>query len=315
VPSRDWESDAQLPAAAVRDGCRDIARQLVEFQHGDGIEVILGGGRSLFMPNAIQDPEYPQQAGVRRDGRNLVDEWLAGAAGRRYVWNLAQFEALPSGEKPSGEGQVLGLFEPSHLQFEVDRAKDVGGEPSLAAMTRFAIERLKANDKGFFLMVEGGKIDHGHHAGNAYRALTDTLAFADAVAAAVELTDPADTLILVTADHSHTLTLSGYPRRGNPILGKVEAPAGEGGRDAAGRPYTTLSYANGPGYHETLPDLTDVDTTAPDYLQAATLPMESETHGGEDVAAYARGLNAEAVNGVMEQNRLFEVMRDALFGR
>jgi alkaline phosphatase len=73
-----------------------------------------------------------------------------------------------------------------------------------------------------------------------------------------------------------------------------------------------LSYANGPGYRATPPDLTDVDTTAPDYLQMATLPMESETHGGEDVAAYARGPNAAAVNGSMEQNKLFDVMRDAL---
>jgi alkaline phosphatase len=164
-------------------------------------------------------------------------------------------------------------------------------------------------------MVEGGRIDHAHHAGNAYRALNDTIAFADAVAVATELTDPADTLILVTADHSHTLTMSGYPRRGNPILGIVEAPDGEDGRDAEGRPYTTLSYANGPGYRETLPDLTHVDTTAPDYLQVATLPLASETHGGEDVAAYARGLNAEGVGGVMEQDQLFDVMREALLGR
>jgi len=307
APNRNWESDAQLPPAAVEQGCRDLARQLVEFGHGDGIEVMLGGGRSPFFPESAADPEYEQLAGVRRDGRNLVDEWLAGADGRRYVWNLEQFQALPP-----HEGQVLGLFEPSHMQFEIDRSADQGGEPSLAEMTRFAIERLARNEEGFFLMVEGGRIDHAHHAGNAYRALTDTVAFADAVAAAVALTDPAETLILVTADHSHTLTLSGYPQRGNPIFGKVVPPAGESAADAEGRPYTTLSYANGPGHRETVPDLTDVDTTDPDFLQVATLPMESETHGGEDVAAYAQGLNAESLNGIIEQNLLFDIMRDAL---
>jgi alkaline phosphatase len=198
------------------------------------------------------------------------------------------------------------------MQFDIDRAADPGGEPSLADMTRFAIERLQQNANGFFLMVEGGKIDHAHHGGNAHRALTDTVAFADAVAVAAAATDPADTLILVTADHSHTLTISGYPRRGNPILGKVVPPAGEAAADAAGRPYTTLSYANGPGFRETVPDLTDVDTTTRDFLQVATLPMQSETLGGEDVAAFARGLNADALHGVIEQNLLFNIMRDAL---
>jgi alkaline phosphatase len=308
VPNRDWESDGQLPPEAVEQGCRDIARQFAEFPHGDGIEVVLGGGRGAFLPAETPDPEHPGLTGARRDGRNLVDEWLAGGADRRYVWNLEQFQALPP-----GEGQVLGLFEPSHMQFEIDRPADEAGEPSLAEMTRFAIDRLRRNERGFFLMVEGGRIDHAHHGGNAHRALTDTIAFADAVAAAAELTDPADTLILVTADHSHTLTIAGYPRRGNPILGKVVPPVGEAATDAEGRPYTTLGYANGPGYQPVVPDLTDVDTTAPDYRQMATLPMASETHGGEDVPAYARGLNAAGVQGVMEQNSLFQVMRDALF--
>ena len=53
-------------------------------------------------------------------------------------------------------------------------------------MTSKAIEILKKNRKGFYLMVEGGRIDHAHHAGNAYRALTDTIAMADAVKMAKE---------------------------------------------------------------------------------------------------------------------------------
>jgi alkaline phosphatase len=184
-------------------------------------------------------------------------------------------------------------------------------------MTAFAIQRLErasaASGRGYFLMVEGGRIDHGHHAGNAYRSLTDAVAMAEAVQVAMNLTDEGHTLIVVTADHSHTLTMAGYPRRGNPILGKVVMPNGELAKDANGHPYTTLGYANGPGYRETLPDLTDVDTEAEDFLQVATLPMASETHGGEDVAAYARGPNAERMRGVMEQNRIYDVMRGALF--
>jgi alkaline phosphatase len=309
VPDRDWESDAQLSPDAAAAGCRDIARQLVEFDHGDGIDIILGGGRVPFLPESARDPEYTDVAGARRDGRHLIDEWQARAAGRRYVWNADQFAAL----SPENDGQVLGLFEPSHMQYDADRAGDRAGEPSLAEMTRFAIGKLQRAPNGFFLMVEGGRIDHGHHGGNAYRALSDTVAMADAVAVAVALTDPRETLIVVTADHSHTLTISGYPKRGNPILGLVETPAGHLARDLEGRPYTTLGYANGPGHHPTLPDLGTVDIETIDFKQPAAIPLPSETHAGEDVAAFAHGRGAERVHGVMEQHRLFHVMYDALF--
>ena len=278
----------------------------MEFDRGDGIDVILGGGRSRLLPREMADPEYPEQTGIRADGKDLIAQWLAAVDGRSYVWNQSQFKRLA----PNAPGQVLGLFEPSHMQFETDR--DPTAEPSLAEMTRFAISRLQRQPEGFFLMVEGGRIDHAHHGTNAFRALADTVAMADAVAVAADMTRPAETLILVTADHSHTLTISGYPRRGNPILGKVETSVGELAKDSEGKPYTTLSYANGPGYQAERPDLRDRETTARDYRQLATVPMRSETHAGEDVAAYARGLNAEQVRGVMEQNRLFHVMREAL---
>ena len=170
-------------------------------------------------------------------------------------------------------------------------------------------EALNQNDIKFY---ETG-IDHGHHAGNAYRALEDTVALSDAVQWVVDNVDLADTLILVTADHSHTLTISGYPKRGNPILGIVEAVPGVPTKDATGLPYTTLSYANGPGYRRNRPDLSKVNTEDSDYLQLVTVPMMVETHAGEDVAAFAVGLNSEKVRGVMEQNELFGVMRGALF--
>ena len=66
---------------------------------------------------------------------------------------------------------MLGLFEPSHMHFEPSARSDAGGEPSLAEMTAKAIDLLGAHPNGFVLMVEGGRIDHGHHVGNAYRAL------------------------------------------------------------------------------------------------------------------------------------------------
>ena len=299
-PERNWEADRAVPATD-RDRCRDIARQLVEFEHGDGIDVVLGGGRSVFFPDSESDPEQPDSTGVRGDQRDLISEWLQGRSDRHYVWNRSELNSLPE------SGQVIGLFEPSHMQFEADRLADRGGEPSLAEMVNFALKRLDGT-QGYFLMVEGGRIDHAHHAGNAYRALVDTVAFSDAVQAAVDATDSNDTLIIVTADHSHTLTMSGYPARGNPILGFAADAKGKPQLDLAGNAYTTLGYANGPGALGGGPTK-DTDPTAIDYRQAAAIPMMIETHAGEDVAAYARGPGASGIHGVMDQNELYGVMR------
>ncbi|PJK02527.1 alkaline phosphatase [Lysobacteraceae bacterium NML75-0749] len=333
--NRNWESDADLPAHARQAGCIDIARQMMETGHGTGAEVMLGGGRSYFLPQTQTDPEYPAQKGRRKDGRNLVQTWQARHPGGVYVWNLEQLNQAP-GDKP-----ILGLFEPSHMQYEHDRPQDAGGEPSLAEMTRTAITRLQASPNGYVLLVEGGRIDHAHHAGNAYRALSDTVAMSDAVRVAAEMTSADDTLIIVTADHGHTLHFAGYPSRGNPILGKVRGSSWEEGDpseyalDGMGLPYTTLGYANGPGYAganenaaegpKTLgkanrgwqqatqgrPNLTEVDTEHPDYLQESMMPMASETHGGDDVGVWARGPGSHAVRGNIEQNTLFHLMLQA----
>ncbi len=313
-PNRNWESSASTPDEAEAQGCLDIARQLVEMPHGDGLDVILGGGRREFLPKESTDPEYPFQHGHRDDGRNLIEEWLAGAPARQFAWHGEAVSDWLSTESPV-DGQLMGLFEPSHMKFEADRLRDPGKEPPLRDMTALAVKQLSANDKGYFLLVEAGRIDHAHHLSNAYRALGDTVALSDAVAWAVDNVDLEETLIIVTADHSHTMTMSGYPRRGNPILGTVEMAVGEPILDLTGKPYTTLSYANGPGYRKQPQDLSDVDTEAPDYQQLGTVPLASETHSGEDVAAFAIGVNARAVAGVMEQNRLFDVMRKALFGQ
>ncbi len=313
VPERDWEADADMPAEAIAQGCKDIASQLIDFP-GNGVEVAMGGGRANFLPASDADPEYRKKTGKRKDGRNLAEEWLRhdGAA---YAWNKQQFNDID----PSTTDHLLGLFEPGHMQFSLDQPNDPGGEPTLAAMTEKAISILNRNPDGFFLLVEGGRIDHGHHEGQATHALHDGVAMAEAVAMADRLTDDDDTLIIVTADHSHTFTLAGYPTRGNPILGKVY------GNDDFGEPetqpallddnlpYTSAGYQNGPGAVTSLPrpDLTNVDTEAEDYHQQSLIPRSSETHGGEDVAIYAKGPGAERANGVLEQNVIHDIMAKA----
>lgn len=331
---RNWETDADLPPEAQAEGCIDIARQMVESPYGQGPDVLMGGGRSNLMPASQRDPEYDDKVGARLDGRDLIAEWRKRHPGGAYVWKTAQLRTAPT-DKP-----LLGLFEPDHMHYEHDRPQDAAGEPSLAEMTRAAITRLAHNPNGYVLLVEGGRIDHAHHSGNAFRALDETIALSDAVRVATEMTSPQDTLILVTADHSHTMTFAGYPIRGNPILGKVRGGSGEESdpsqlaRDATGLPYTTLGYANGPGYTgasgsqpegpkrfehwmedvqpaDGRPDLTNVNTEAPDYLQEALVPTKSETHGGEDVGIWASGPGSAAVRGSLEENAIYHILLQA----
>ena len=333
TPERNWENDSDLPDQAVREGCIDIARQLVETPFGRGFEVLMGGGRKNFMPVTQRDPEEDDKVGERLDGRDLITDWKRRHPGGVYAWNKAQLDAAPL-DKP-----LLALFQPDHMQFEYERPKDVAGEPSLAEMTRAAIARLSRDQDGYVLLVEGGRIDHANHYGNAYRALSDTVAMSDAVRAATEATSPDDTLIIVTADHSHVLNFVGYPKRGNPILGKVRGGSGEdddGGlvNDGLGLPYTTLTYANGPGYTgasssqpagpkryphmgkeyeaaDGRPDLRNVDTEHPDYMQESTVPLPNETHGGDDVGIWARGPGSDAIRGSVEQNTIFHFAAQA----
>lgn len=337
---RNWEDISDMPAQAVADGCEDIASQLINFEANlearyegvdvDGMEVAMGGGRRHFLPNdpAFNSPDAASATeGDRTDGRDLTAEWQALYPTGAYVFDQTSFEALDT----SSATHVLGLFNESHAQYEADRGNDIAGEPSLSEQTAAAIEVLDNNDNGFFLMVESGRIDHAHHAGNAAGALTDTLEFAAAVQAAVDATDPNETLILVTADHSHVFTIAGYPQRGNDILGPV---IGVGSATPAlasdGKPYTTLGYNNGLGFHDLMnetdsdavyaftavagrdgQDLSTVDTTTPGFHQETLVPLGSETHSGEDISLHAIGPSAQYVQGEIEQNVVFHIMNQA----
>jgi len=316
---------------------------LVDYNVTGGIDVALGGGRTYFLPNTVTDPEYGV-AGKRKDGRNLTTDWLK-KTNSNYVWNKAGFDAID----PNATDHLLGLFEPSHVHYEADRlTHDKAGEPSLTDMTTKAIDILKKNPNGYFLMVEGGRIDHAHHSGNAYRALTETQQLSAAVLAAIKKTDPKDTLIIVTADHSHVFTIGGYPQRGNPILGLTQGVgATTPDLDMLGLPYTTLNYANGTGYtgasnaqpagtksfneakgpwasgsegHNPTsyspangrPTLSNDLVKSSNYLQEAIIPLNSETHGAEDVAIFAYGPQAHLFHGIIEQNVIYHVMAEAL---
>lgn len=318
VPDRDWEDDGKVAKGWKPGNCKDIARQLIEFSFGDGIEVAMGGGRRHFIPKTMKDPEDDPKTGSRTDDRDLTKEWSEKYENSAYVWNQEQFDAID----PNKTDHLLGLFNRSHMQYEADRLKkDRGGEPSLAEMTVKSIDILSRNPKGYFLQIEGGRVDHANHENNAYRMMTDAAALSEAVKAALAKVDLNETLIIVTADHSHVFTIAGYATRGNPILGKSIGNNKEGGESEGKyslaidkKPYTTLGYGNGPGAWKDgtpRPDITDVDTADPDYIQQATWARGSETHGGEDVTIWAQGPGAWLFQGTVEQNYIFHVIDHA----
>ncbi len=293
---RNWEAYIGTGDDQDAEGCRDIAAQLVETE----FDVALGGGMRSFLGADL--------GGHRRDeGTDLSALW-AERTGGTFVTNSAQLEAAPM------DAPVFGLFSSSHMTYMAQR-EEASSEPTLTDMTAQAMARLSADPDGFYLMVESGRIDHAHHMGQAGLALEETAEFARAIQYAIDNTDPEETLILVTADHSHVFTIAGYPRRGNDILGLVVPPTSDGEvaeatRAADGRPYTTLGYANGPGAIANQAER-PVPETGIEALQQAAIPTGGETHAGEDVALYARGPGAEGARGVIEQNVIYDIIRGA----
>ncbi|CAM9797742.1 unnamed protein product [Bubo scandiacus] len=302
--NRDWYSDGEMPPDALEGGCKDIARQLVE--NIPDIEVILGGGRKYMFPKNASDVEYPHEdkhRGTRLDRRDLVQAWHdVKPPGKvaKYVWHRRDLLAL----NLSRVDFLLGLFEPGDMVYELDRNNET--DPSLTEMVAVAIRMLQKNPRGFFLLVEGGRIDHGHHEGKAKQALHEAVELDRAIGLATRLTSPQDTLSVVTADHSHVFTFGGYTPRGNPIFGLAPMQS-----DVDRKPFTSILYGNGPGYKIVAGErenVSAVDFAHANYQAQSAVPLRQETHGGEDVAVFARGPMAHLLHGVHEQNYIPHAM-------
>ncbi|KAL1487384.1 hypothetical protein MTO96_008008 [Rhipicephalus appendiculatus] len=284
---RRWQSHVPKSCNAS-----DIAKQMIYDSPGKNMRVILGGGRKAFR-NATKTDEEDQK-GQRKDGLDLIDAWqtMKRNASALYIWN------------------------------------------------RSALLQVDTNGTDYLL---GGRIDHAHHENRAKLVLQETLEFDEAVNESVRVLPENETLIVVTADHSHTMTIAGHPSRGTNILGiagygtipnktevqsntttKPEATArnSRGRRARTRKPkekteksyfnYTVLSYAVGPGGYKYLQSLSETQTSSDDYVQQATFPMRSATHGGEDVAVYARGPWAHLFDGVNDQTYIPYVIAYAL---
>ena len=317
------------PASSYGHGCHrkletDYAAMLVPGGTGyngalgpRGLDVLFGGGAQFFTPFA--------RGGKRADNRDLLGE--LGQQGFRVVTDTAQFDALAA----NPQQPVVGLFAQNHMDF--DAVRKPAQQPSLTEMTRKAIDLLAPHaasaGQGFFLVVEGGLIDHALHATLGKRALQETVSFNDAMQAALdkmERLDPGlkNTLIVSTADHDHTLLLNGYTVRTgkttptNPgVLGLVRNLDGSPKLDKEGRPFTIIGFGNGEnrtnGSRASKPALTDEIVTRDDYHQEAVVRtrLGAETHGGSDVYLGAAGAGAELFRGTIDNTRVFSLIKNA----
>ncbi len=168
-------------------------------------KVVFAGGRVKFFPTDVEDLKLKKKYGDRIDNRNLVNEWQEKMknASLKHIY-IDSYDGFKNLKATDGYQYVLGLLSYSHMQYENERkAKTPIEEPSITEMTEKAIEILSLNPNGYFLLVEGGKIDVAHHDNLAKLALDDFVAFDNAVGKAQAITSSKDTLITVTADHSH----------------------------------------------------------------------------------------------------------------
>nr|QGW52009.1 alkaline phosphatase [Dugesia japonica] len=286
TPSRNWEY--KVPKNCDVD---DIALQL--FKQAEKFQVILGGGSSYFLPVSAN--------GSREDNRNLLLEWKSKFNTKgSLVTNANEFRQIDVNKID----YLFGLLNKDHLKYDIQR----DNEPSLAELTNTAIKILSKNKNGYFLLVEGGKIDHAHHDSKAILAILETLALESAVDKAMQLTNIEDTLILVTADHSHAFTLGSYAERDVDITQKNNILSGS---ELDKKGHTSLLYSNGPGFKEPRLNITSETIITTDYIYPSGVPLTYETHGGEDITVYANGPWAHLLNGLHQQSYIGHMMMHA----
>lgn len=320
-------TDATPAAFAAHVAYRSDEEAVAVQELQAGVDVLLGGRKQFFLPASA--------GGKRQDGRDLVEE--ARQAGYAVVGDAAGLKAA-SGSK------ILGLFNMGNLAYEIDRTKTA--EPSLAEMAAKTLEILSRNPKGFFAMIEGGRIDHAAHRNDAAGTIHEVLAFDAAVGVALDFQrqDP-NTLLIVTADHdTGAMALVGGGRTskgygGNELaaiqkvqtsfevmageLGKNPAPeqirevvkkhmaidlTEDEARTAAGETVCKLGPA--PAHHE-VPALHGLAFVLRSYLGVG---WGSQTHTASPLMLFGSGPGSEELVGFRHNTEVFRLMRAALGG-
>ncbi|MFB6364081.1 alkaline phosphatase [Paenibacillus elgii] len=252
------EIEDATPAAVVshtrrRSDKPEIAEMLYKLQP----EVILGGGSAYFLPKSTPGSK-------RKDEKNLFD--MFQQKGYTIAESAAQLKAANAPDK------LLGLFHTADMSVYYDRStnnkaelKSFTDQPNLWDMTQKALDTLSKNDKGFFLMVEGASIDKQLHPLDWERAAYDTIEMDKAIGVAKRFAEQnGETMIVVTADHSHSVSVAGTYWEGDGKSGR------EAFRTYEDSKFPTYVDSNGDGF----PDTPDVDRklavvfgSHPDYYE------------------------------------------------
>jgi len=194
------------PAAfTVHQGSRYDSEQVLMddlLQDGD-VDVFLGGGARALVPAGSRVSEALPGIPEELDGESIRNDelnWVEELAGKGYVI-VSDSSSLH--EAASHATKLLGIFSASHFPYVIDgRQMNLSTVPSLAEMTSAAIDILSRHNEGFFILVEGGRIDSAGHANDAGTMLHEILDFDDAVGKGLEFQrSHPDTLVLVTGDH------------------------------------------------------------------------------------------------------------------
>ncbi|HEV8702928.1 MAG TPA: alkaline phosphatase [Candidatus Polarisedimenticolia bacterium] len=291
-----------------RENEAGIARQTA----GCGFDLLLGGGRKYFPDDVRAEAQAAgftivETAEAMR-GMGGLDRRILGLFADGYLPYQPEIEAArarPAGEA-AGEPGAAGAVGGGGGEPVGDPA--AGTAPTLVEMTRFAIDALRRTGQPFFLMVEGGRIDHAGHANWARTLVDETAAFDEAIGYAVDTLDPKSTLVLVTADHeTGGLALNGYPDEKDGIWSTYGDPSG-GKED---EPYPVVTFSSGPGTKKQ----THWPPHGADDPRPSGLPLGSAAHTGVDVPLYAWGAGADRVHGTVENTTIYTILREHLEGK
>jgi len=279
-----------------------IAEQLLTSNY----DLFFGGGREFFLGAEDIDP-LSGQKGKRHDKKNLIQE-LKNSLSNIYVESGSDFKKLEplSLTKNKKAKKVVGLFNFSHMEFDLARQAAADPEPSLSELVDFAVKYLSQNKNGYVLLVEAGKIDHAAHDNRAKLVFTELLAMDLALSRAfAEL--KRDTLVVVTADHeTGGLALQGYGPatiKGELLLGNQRRVDG-----TFDEKNNYISWSSGPG--------ADVETKfndkEPAPRQKSLYKAPSAYHTAVDVMVGASGPCASMFRGFMENSDIPLKISDCL---
>ncbi|KAJ5997051.1 hypothetical protein N7522_008711 [Penicillium canescens] len=171
-------------------------QEVGEHPLGRVVDLMLGGGRCHFLPKSAE-------GSCRGDDRDLID--LASENGFTTIQNRSAFDSLNGGEDISLP--LLGLFAHGDIPFEIDRRSQNDKYPSLEEMSRTALRALSKatedSEQGFFIMIEGSRIDHAGHNNDPAAQVHEVLAYDKAFAAVLDFVqnESTPTVVVSTSDH------------------------------------------------------------------------------------------------------------------